>query len=115
MDVREEDLLPIVTEQTDQGVRIPKRQIVSGGIPGNIQDSLMKRFDGKVLFRGNGMCPTCYDDVSNGDEYGVDCGGTGYVFEPPKSCEPCTCVDQTLQDNEEPLSDFLELQEVCVA
>ena len=61
----------------------------------------MDNFDGIVLLRGNGQCPMCFDDLMNGDEFGRDCGGTGYSFEPPKSCEPCTCLDEILQDNED--------------
>ncbi len=36
---------------------------------------------------GNGTVPTCSDGIQNGDETGVDCGG---------SCTPCTCDGTTV-------------------
>ena len=48
--------------------------------------------------RNNGNCETCFDDIQNGDEAGVDCGGT--------NCIPCHCdevthlVDYNIYDNQ---------------
>ena len=33
-------------------------------------------------------CPTCTDGIQNGDETGVDCGGS--------NCNPCPCLDNTV-------------------
>ncbi|MCB0638625.1 MAG: T9SS type A sorting domain-containing protein, partial [Lewinella sp.] len=37
------------------------------------------------------VCPTCDDGIQNGDELGVDCGG---------SCGPCPCEDGTVSDDD---------------
>ncbi|MCX7549262.1 hypothetical protein OS191_00245, partial [Xanthomarina sp. F2636L] len=45
---------------------------------------------------GGAPAPTCTDGIQNGDETGVDCGGS--------SCEPCvippTCSDGVQNGNE---------------
>ncbi len=38
--------------------------------------------------RDNGSCLTCEDGILNGDEIGLDCGGT--------LCEPCFCLNDTV-------------------
>ncbi len=45
-----------------------------------------------TVYSGTGACGDCYDGIQNGDETGVDCGGT--------FCTPCTCYNG-VQDGSE--------------
>ncbi|MEM7573609.1 MAG: cohesin domain-containing protein [Bacteroidota bacterium] len=44
------------------------------------------------IVNGDGMTPTCNDGIQNGDETGVDCGG---------SCAPCTTCNDGIQNGDE--------------
>lgn len=47
---------------------------------------------GGTFFAGNGDCVSCSNGIQDGDETGVDCGGS--------SCVPCSCLNGVQDGNE---------------
>jgi hypothetical protein len=82
-------------DQDDNIVSISGTQTVTGDFAPTCSDGIQNGDEEGVDCGGSNCtaCPTCSDGIQNGDETGIDCGGT--------NCEECATCSDGIQNGDE--------------
>jgi hypothetical protein len=71
-------------------------QLCGDGLLNGLEDDVDCENEGETPYGGCDFCPTCVDNIFNGDETGIDCGGP--------DCDPCCSTGNCgngIQDGQE--------------